>query len=270
MVPLTGFIAGLTALAAVTIAAATLTIDLSRIDPLTFAVLALGAGVAQRLPITLFRSSAVSVAFAATIATYVLYGTGAALLVNLVSAAVNAFTPDRKPLRKIAFNSAALTLSAFFAGSTYEILAGISGVQGSFVAIPAVVVSALVYFLLNTSLTASVIALSAGGIFLSRFAAVWRQNYAWMSLNFVATATAGGAMAIGYETLGTLGVAVFVGPVLAGWYSFRAAMANSREVRERNVELEDRIQVLNVSNQAFLAFAEAVRAAGYRPTHPRA
>ena len=50
------------------------------LDPIMLAVLVALACVAQRVPVFLFRSSAISVSFAAVIAAYVLYGTGAAVL----------------------------------------------------------------------------------------------------------------------------------------------------------------------------------------------
>src|SRR2546425_13288630 len=64
-------------------------------EPLTVVLLALLAGGAQRMPVFLFRNSAVSVAFAATIAAYVLYGPPVAIFVNLAAAAGNAVTPKR-------------------------------------------------------------------------------------------------------------------------------------------------------------------------------
>ena len=61
------------------------------------------AAAAQRMPVFLFRSSAISISFAAVIASYVLYGTEMAVIVSLFQAGVNAFTPRRKPLLKALF-----------------------------------------------------------------------------------------------------------------------------------------------------------------------
>jgi len=52
------------------------------LDPIMLVVLVGLACLAQRVPVFLFRSSAISVSFAAVIAAYVLYGTGAAVWVR--------------------------------------------------------------------------------------------------------------------------------------------------------------------------------------------
>src|SRR3989442_1073246 len=88
------------------------------------AVLVALACVAQRVPVFLFRSSAISVSFAAVIAAYVLYGTGAAVWVSLAQALVNSITPRRKPLRKAAFNFGSFAISAFAAGELYRLTGG--------------------------------------------------------------------------------------------------------------------------------------------------
>src|SRR5439155_1657997 len=80
------------------------TIHLELIDPLMLAILLGLAALTQRLPVFLFRSSAISVSFAAVIASYVLYGTGVGVFCALVQATVNAVTPTRKPPLKVAFN----------------------------------------------------------------------------------------------------------------------------------------------------------------------
>src|SRR5512135_3718330 len=78
------------------------------VDPVMLAILITMAAATQRMPVLLFRSSAISVSFAAVIASFVLYGTGVGVLVSLFQAAVNAFTPRRKPLVKATFNAGSL------------------------------------------------------------------------------------------------------------------------------------------------------------------
>ena len=97
----------------------------------------------------------------------------------------------------------------------------------------AVAVSACGYFLVNSTLTSAVIALTSTNGFL----ATWRQNFSWMPLNYLATAVNGAALALAYQTLGTIGVVVFVLPLGIAWYSFKLYMIKSSELRERNREL---------------------------------
>ena len=230
------------ALGAIAVAAAFRTVQLSAVDPLMLGILVLLAAVTQRMPVVLFRSSAISVSFAAVIASYVLYGTGIGVFVALVQAAVNAFTPRRKPLVKVAFNSGSFALSAFVAGEIFRLLAPERGdIAATLLSVGA---SALGYFLINTGLTAVVIAISEGKGVL----AVWRTNYAWMPVNFLATAAQGAALALASQALGVFGVLVFTLPLGVAWYSFRLYMSKSSEVRARNAELQSVNDMLKRTN----------------------
>jgi putative nucleotidyltransferase with HDIG domain len=223
-------------------ATAARTVSFEGVDPLMLGILVTLAAVTQRMPVVLFRSSAISVSFAAVIASYVLYGTGIGVFVSLVQAGVNAFTPTRKPLVKAAFNAGSLSTSAFVAGEIFRLLAPERGDIAS--TLLGVGASALGYFLVNTALTAAVIALSERQGFLT----VWRTNYAWMPLNFLATAAQGAALALASQALGVFGVLVFTLPLGVAWYSFRLYMSKSSEVRQRNAELQSVNDMLRQTN----------------------
>ena len=212
------------------------------IDPLMLVILIGLAAVTQRMPVFLFRSSAISISFAAVIASYVLYGTGIGVLVSLFQAAVNAFTPTRKPWVKAAFNAGSLSTSAFVAGEIFRLMAPERGDIAS--TLLAVGASAAAYFLVNTALTAGVIAISER----QSFFGVWRTNYAWMPLNFLATAAQGAALALASQALGVFGVLVFTLPLAVAWYSFRLYMSKSHEVRARNAELQTVNDMLKRTN----------------------
>src|SRR6266540_5867049 len=93
------------ALGAAALAQSLRTLSLAHVDPLMLVILIGLAAAAQRMPVFLFRSSAISISFAAVIASYVLYGTEVALIVSLFQAGVNAVTPKRKPALKAAFHA---------------------------------------------------------------------------------------------------------------------------------------------------------------------
>jgi len=217
-------------------------ITFDSVDPLMLAILVALAAVTQRMPVVLFRSSAISVSFASVIASYVLYGTGVGVFVSLVQAGVNAFTPTRKPLVKAAFNAGSLSTSAFVAGEIYRLLSPERGDIAS--TLLGVGASALGYFLVNTALTAGVIAISER----QRFVRVWVTNYAWMPVNFLATAAQGAALALASQALGVFGVLVFTLPLAVAWYSFRLYMSKSSEVRQRNAELQSVNDMLRRTN----------------------
>jgi HD domain-containing protein/MASE9 protein len=227
------YIATVAVLGLIVLVASSINAHTSAIDPAMFIVILVLVGVAQRNPVVLFRSSAISVAFAVKIAAYVLFGTPVALWATVVVVAVNAYTPKQKPARKVLFNFGGMMLSTYLASTTYQVLGGMVP-PGAFVpTMLAVAVSAAVYFVANSVLTAAVITLTSN----SRFLDVWMQNFAWMPLNYLATAVNGAALALAYQSLGLIGVVVFVLPLGIAWYSFRLYMMKSTQVRERNREL---------------------------------
>src|SRR5438128_4091088 len=209
-----------------------------------YSLLFILSAVAQRIPVFLFRSSAYSVSFAAVIAAYVLYGPGAGVVVGLAQAVVNSITPRRKPARKVAFNFGSFTLSALVAGIVYHLVGAQTPPTAITATLIAVGVSAAAYFVLNTGLTSFVIAIAER----QSVVAVWRTNYSWMPLNFLATAVQGAALALAYQSLGLFGVLVFTAPLVGPWFSFRLYMANSTEVPNRNEALPPANDLLRPPN----------------------
>jgi HD-GYP domain-containing protein (c-di-GMP phosphodiesterase class II) len=80
------------------------------------------------------------------------------------------------------------------------------------------------------------------------FVHVWRTNYSWMPVNFLATAAQGAALALASQALGVFGVVVFTLPLAVAWYSFKLYMAKSSEVRARNDELQSVNDMLRRTN----------------------
>src|SRR5919201_4181603 len=109
----------------------------------------------------LFRSSAISVGFAVKIAAYALFGTAVALWATVIVVAVNAYTPKPKPARKILFNFGQLSIATFVASTIYRLVGGEVPPGAIVPTMLAVAVSASVYFLVNSTLTATVISLTS-------------------------------------------------------------------------------------------------------------
>ncbi|HEY8807426.1 MAG TPA: HD-GYP domain-containing protein [Candidatus Limnocylindria bacterium] len=224
--------------------AGSLGVKVASLDPLMFVLLLGLAAAAQRNPVMLFRSSAISMSFAIKVAAYVLFGLGVALWVNVVVAAVNAFTPKPKPIRKAAFNFGQLSISTTCAATTYGLVGGKTSPTDLTSTVIAVAVSAAVYFLVNSTLTAGVIALTSE----AKYQAVWRQNFSWMPVNYLATAVNGAALALAYQALGVFGAAVFVLPLGVAWYSFKLYVARSNEMHAENAKLTELNRLFEQSN----------------------
>ena len=224
--------------------AGSLSVKVATLDPLMFVLLLGLAAAAQRNPVMLFRSSAISMSFAIKVAAYVLFGVGVALWVNVVVAAVNAFTPKPKPVRKAAFNFGQLSISTTLAATSYGLLGGKTSPTDVTSTVVAVAMSAAVYFLVNSTLTAAVIALTSD----AKFTAVWRQNFSWMPVNYVATAVNGAALALAYQALGVFGASVFVLPLGVAWYSFKLYVLRTNETRAENAKLNELNRLFEQSN----------------------
>ncbi len=238
------YIFAVVAMGAGVLLAASLGVQVARLDPLMFVLLLGLAAAAQRNPVMLFRSSAISMSFAVKVAAYVLFGVGIALWVNVAVAAVNAFTPKPKPVRKAAFNFGQLSISTALAAATYGAAGGSTPPSDITSTVVAVAVSAAVYFLVNSTLTAGVIALTSA----ARFVAVWRQNFSWMPVNYAATAVNGAALALAYQALGVFGAAVFVLPLGVAWYSFKLYVSRSAETRAERAHVVELNRLFRQSN----------------------
>jgi hypothetical protein len=216
-----------------------------RPDAVMVVTLMLIAAFAQRAPIALFRSSSISVAFAATIACYMLYGPGLAIWVNLTSAVVNSFTPKPKPTRKIIFNLGSFTISAFVAANVYIFAGGSVPPEDMLRSLLAALVSAVAYFVCGSVLTATIVSLTTD----DSVVRVWRANYSWLPLHYLGVAVNGAALALAYQALGLVGALTFVLPLGLAWYSLRLYMARSTEVRARVADLSEENRVLQLANE---------------------
>jgi HD-GYP domain-containing protein (c-di-GMP phosphodiesterase class II) len=199
------------------------------------ALLMVTAAAAERFQIPLFRTSSVSVAFAATYAALVHLGPEAAVWINLCIGLMLCVTPRRKHPVQMLFNVGNQVLAAWLAG---QILLGtvgspVSGNVGLGLVLP-VLLAELVYFLFNTSMLATVISRTTNASWM----AVWRTNYGWLFPQCLALAMAGVAMGALIGAVGPLGVLIFAVPLAMARHSFNLYMTKTREERERNEELQ--------------------------------
>lgn len=239
------FIAGVVFLGGAAFLAGTLGADIGRIDPVVLGLLVLLAAGSQRIPVLLFRNAGISVSFAAATAAYVLYGVGPGVWVNFVAAVVSAFSPKRKPLRKALFNAGNLTFTAFLAGHAYQLVGGAVPPRDIPTALFAGAVAASVHFIVATALVSFIVALTTG----TGIVAVWRENYSWTTVNSIAVSLNGVAIALATQAIGPAGVAAFVLPLAAAWWTYRLYVDRSREVRSRNDRLSGQNQVLTQTNE---------------------
>src|SRR5688572_20204984 len=147
-------------------------------EVLLFAAL---CGLAQLMPVPLFRNSAMSVAFPICFASLVYLGPEAAVWVNFGCGLVATFRPRRSPLVKALWNLGALALVAGFTGFVYQAAGGAFGPTSlDWAILPPAVVAVTGYFFAQTILLAAVIAMSSN----ASFSAIWGMNYRWLAPNY--------------------------------------------------------------------------------------
>jgi putative nucleotidyltransferase with HDIG domain len=133
-------------------------------------------------------SASISVADTFFIAAAMLFGPGAAAVAMAADTGILSFRKGHR-WDRIAFNTAGPALSIWIAGRVFFLLAGVEPLSRSG-APPATVIGplfclAVVYFLLNSGLTAVAIGLDARRAPLT----IWRQHFFWLSIGYLAAAS---------------------------------------------------------------------------------
>ena len=203
--------------------------------------------LAQRMPVSLFRNSSISVAFAVAFAALVYLGPAAAIVVQLGAGLVLCVTPYVKPPQKMLFNAGALPLQTG---------AGRRGLRRARRRGRRRPTSAwrwsrrrwsrsTVFVVANTRLLAVVIALETG----SSVRAVWNAE---LPLAAAELRRRSGWSASGWRSRsrrsGWPAWPVFFIPLAMAWYSFKLYMAQTEEVRRRNQELQLTNAQLDLAN----------------------
>ena len=194
-------------------------------NPILFATLlaasALASSLRLRVPLGV-SSSNLSISYSVDFAALLLIGTELTMLVAGVSAWLQStlgHDHKRNPVFRVVFNTAALVLTVRAAGWAFEFMGGQPGVldlslRG--IAKP-VVASALAYYLVNTSIVATAVALANGRSVWS----VWQSNFLWTAPSYYVGAGAAVAAAILWQTQQWWLLPLAVAPVYLTFRSYR-------------------------------------------------
>ncbi len=173
-------------------------------NPVLFATLLAASAIASslRLKVPLGASSStLSVSYSVDFAALLLIGTDLTMVVAGVSAWLqSAFGHDRRrnPVFRTVFNAAALVLTVKASGLAFQYMGGQPGsldLRLREIAKP-LVASALVYYLVNTSIVATAIALANRKSVWS----VWQSNFLWTAPSYYVGAGAAVASALLWQT----------------------------------------------------------------------
>lgn len=186
-----------------------------------------------------------------TFASLLLFGPSPTVLVAITGGLVTTLVMHKRRARsgraplwqRIPFNMAGLGLPVPIAGVVYILAGGTIGEVALLSNLLPMVLAAATYELANAGLIIGVVSLQTGQPALK----IWRQNLSWSTpMAILSMVVGGGALAVGYQIAGILGVAVFFLPLVLTAYAFRlyveqtrAQMARLEEiVTERTHDLE--------------------------------
>jgi signal transduction histidine kinase len=186
-----------------------------------------------------------SMSAAVTFASLLLFGPSPTILVAMIGGLVSTVVmekrsehqarPSRAPLlQRVPFNMAGLGLPVPLSGAVYALVGGTTGEAALLSNLLPMVLAALSYEIVNAWLIVGVVSLQTGKSALQ----IWRQNLSWATpMNVLSMVVGGGALAVGYQIAGFLGVAVFFLPLVLTAYAFRLYVSQSKAQMARLEEM---------------------------------
>ncbi len=220
-------------------------------DWLAIGLLAAFAGVAELYPLMVYRHVTTSVSVAVNFAAALVTGLPGVVCTSAAIVLAH-FLQKRPQLYKTGFNWATHVLAGLIPVLGMRVLGVPLNLRNiPLVAIP-VVVSALGYYIVDTSLVAAAISVQTTEPIIP----TWRRHFRWLAMYYVVLCLMGLVLAVAYLMLGPLGVAIFVLPV------FMVRFAQQQYV-ERTEEAVSELQRMNAelsqANREVINASKAIR-----------
>jgi putative nucleotidyltransferase with HDIG domain len=203
------------------------------------AVIALVAG-GQALSLEL-DGGTISVSAVGALAGAALFGFQAALPLAIAIAAVD-WSARRTPAYQLLFNVGALSLASLAAAAVFQ-GGGDGGTIDTLVTAAAGLAAGGIYFVVNTGLLAGAMALEGH----DRWRRVWTERFSWLLPHYVAFGAVGGAIALAYDAIGLIGLAVFVLPLLLMRKTMAAYLGHTEKSTKKLREAAETIHNQNIS-----------------------
>jgi putative nucleotidyltransferase with HDIG domain len=182
------------------------------------------------------------------ITTAILFGPGPGTLA-IAAGGLILSTRRRKPVRQIAFNAASLAVSMWLAAQTFFAIAGVPPLIEAIPHLSGLVVPLLaltvVYFLLNSGLTAVAVGLDTGQ---SPFQ-IWRDHFQWVSISYLAAASVAFCLILLVQQASFMAMVVIL-PLFAVFHlTIRSSFGRVEDARRHLVDM-DRLYVSTVETLA--------------------
>jgi diguanylate cyclase (GGDEF)-like protein/putative nucleotidyltransferase with HDIG domain len=201
-------------------------------------------GVGQALALEADEGAAVlSVSAVGCLAASSLFGWRAALPLAITSVAVD-WSARRHPLHNVLFNIGALTLASLTAASIFNVAHFFPDGTEHRLAIAALgLLAGAGYFVVNMGLVSLALALQGH----ERWWNVFREQFAWLLPHYVVYGFIGGVMALAYEAVNLLALAVFAVPLLLMRKTQEAYLKHTHRSAQKLRQAAETIQSQNVS-----------------------
>jgi hypothetical protein len=206
-------------------------------DILGLVLLTLLAVIADRLAVTIYGETRLSVSFIPIFAVGVLYGPAGVAIAGPI-AAVAVHIPRRSLGLLLPFNIGNVTIAITLGAVTFEAMAGLARDEIRPVMLPAALTAAAVAYVVNAFLVSNWVSLSTGRSPLE----VWLEKGRWLFPHYVVFGLLGLALAVAYRALGVTGLLAFVAPPIMMQLSIKQYVERTTEtvtaLRRKNEELE--------------------------------
>src|SRR5689334_11212746 len=201
-------------------------------------------GVGQALALEADEGAAVlSVSAVGCLAASSLFGWRAALPLAITSVAVD-WSARRHPLHNVLLNIGALTLASLTAASIFNLAHFFPDGTSHRLAIAALgLLAGAGYFVVNMGLVSLALALQGH----ERWWNVFREQFAWLLPHYVVYGFIGGVMALAYEAVNLLALAVFAVPLLLMRKTQEAYLKHTHRSAQKLRQAAETIQSQNVS-----------------------
>jgi diguanylate cyclase (GGDEF)-like protein/putative nucleotidyltransferase with HDIG domain len=201
-------------------------------------------GVGQALALEADEGAAVlSVSAVGCLAASSLFGWRAALPLAITSVAVD-WSARRHPLHNVLFNIGALTLASLTAASVFKLAVFFPDGTTHQLAVAALgLLAGAGYFVVNMGLVSLALALQGH----ERWWSVFREQFAWLLPHYVVYGFIGGVMALAYEAVKLLALAVFAVPLLLMRKTQEAYLKHTHRSAQKLRQAAETIQSQNVS-----------------------